>query len=340
MFSLQQSNQLKTIAILMMMFLHLFNRSYENLFQPLVFIGKTPLSYYISLFCDACVPIFAFVSGYGLYYKYQQDEKLYKKTNIKRIKKLYINYWIVLLLFAVLLGLVLNKDGYPGSWSKILLNISGLDPSYNGAWWFFTTYIFFIITSGVWFALLDKINPFLYFSILLVIYFGAFYFRIYKTNLFDNNILNWFHKQSALYFCTLFQFMLGAFALKYKWAHKISFYFQDLKYKNLIIILLIFFLVAVHAIVPNFIIAPFIGVVFIFLFIQFNFSISFKKGLDLFSKHSTNMWLTHMFFYMIFFSDFVYGFKYVPLIFLVLIILCLLSSYVINFINDKIRKTI
>ena len=51
--TLQKSNQLKSIAILMMLFLHLFNRDYTGLFQPLLFVGNQPLSYYISLFCDA-----------------------------------------------------------------------------------------------------------------------------------------------------------------------------------------------------------------------------------------------------------------------------------------------
>ena len=77
--SIQKSNQLKSIAILMMLCLHLFNTDYKGLFQPLIFIGDQPLSYYISLFSDACVPIFAFVSGYGLYYSYVNKKDLYAK---------------------------------------------------------------------------------------------------------------------------------------------------------------------------------------------------------------------------------------------------------------------
>jgi surface polysaccharide O-acyltransferase-like enzyme len=65
--SIQKTNQLKSVAILMMLCLHLFNQDYHGLFQPLLFVGSQPLSYYVSLFCDACVPIFAFVSGYGLF---------------------------------------------------------------------------------------------------------------------------------------------------------------------------------------------------------------------------------------------------------------------------------
>ena len=90
--TIQKSNQLKVIAILMMLGLHLFNRDYKGLFMPLVFIGEQPLTYYISLFCDACVPIFAFVSGYGLYYKYIQTKTEFRKGNYVRLKKLYINY--------------------------------------------------------------------------------------------------------------------------------------------------------------------------------------------------------------------------------------------------------
>lgn len=98
--TIQKSNQLKSIAILMMLFLHLFNRDYTGLFQPLLFVGNQPLSYYISLFCDACVPIFAFVSGYGLYYKFKAADRSYRNENILRLKKLYMNYWIILVIIG------------------------------------------------------------------------------------------------------------------------------------------------------------------------------------------------------------------------------------------------
>ena len=75
--TIHKSNQLKAIAILMMLCLHLFNRDYNGLFTPLFFVGKQPLTYHISLFSDACLPIFAFISGFRLYYKYKQDKEFY-----------------------------------------------------------------------------------------------------------------------------------------------------------------------------------------------------------------------------------------------------------------------
>ena len=338
MLSLQKSNQLKSIAILMMLCLHLFNRDYQGLFQPLLFIGHQPLSYYISLFCDACVPIFAFVSGYGLYFKYTQDKDSYSQGNAERLKKLYVNYWIVLLLFAVLLGLLISKEGYPGTWQKFLLNFTGLHTSYNGAWWFFTTYVLFVLTSSFWFRLLDKLNPYIFVFSLLLTYFVAFYFRVYKTGLFENDILQWLHTQTALYFCTLFQFMLGAFALKYRWHIKVNNRMSRLSNKNWVVIMGVILLIIIHGIVPNFIVAPFTGLGFIFLFLQLDIGKVGDKVLDFFAPHATNMWLIHMFFYMIYFKDFVYSFHYVTLIFLVLVVMCLVSSYVVNYINRSLQQ--
>ena len=338
--SLQKSKQLQAIAILMMLCLHLFNRDYHGLFRPLIFIGKQPLSYYISLFCDACVPIFAFVSGYGLYFKFVNSRKTYRIDNLKRLKKLYINYWIILILFAVLLGWVLGKEGYPGGFQKFLLNFLGLNNSYNGAWWFFTIYLFFVLTSGFWFLLLDKLNPYLFLCILGILYIVAFYFRVYnKTGIFSHDLI-WFHKQLALYFCTLFQFMLGAFALKYDWNRLASKVFARIHYKNAAALLFIILLIIFHSIVPNFIIAPITGLVFILLFLQLNIGEAGNRILDYFTPHYTNLWLIHMFLYMIYFHHFVYGFRYVPLIFLVLIILCLMCSYIVNFLNKKVQNLI
>lgn len=334
----RQSSQLKSIAILMMLCLHLFNRDYKGLFEPLIFVGEQPLSYYISLFCDACVPIFAFVSGYGLYFKYQKDKKNFKNDNFVRLRKLYINYWIIILIFPVALGHALGFEKYPGSATQLLLNLTAIHPTYNGAWWFLTIYILFVLTAELWFYLLDRINPFLLFFALVIIYLVGFYFRVYQTDLFANSVLKWVQNYTALFFCTLFQFMIGGFALKYKWNSFISGYFQRTGYTNLIICLLMIALILFHAVVPNFIIAPFTGLAFIFLYTNLHLSEKIQNGIDFFAPHSTNIWLTHMFFYLIFFPDFIYGFKYPPVIFLILILICVLCSYLINFVNQNVQK--
>lgn len=338
--SFQKSNQLKTIAILMMLCLHLFNRDYTDLFTPHLLIGDQTLSYYVSLFCDACVPVFAFVSGYGLYASYINKSAEYLQKNLLRTKKLYIRYWIVLLLFVVLLGYILGKEGYPGSWQKFILNLTGFVTSYNGAWWYFTIYILFIFSSAFWFCLLEKMHPYLYLGLLFLVYIVAFYFRIYRSQIFSDPILLWIHTEATLYFCTLFQFMLGAFALKYNWQQKVSILFNKVKYRNAIAILGVIALITLHGLVPNLIIAPFTALGFIFLFLQMRLGKMANKVLDYFNPHSTNIWLIHMFFYLIYFKKNIYAPQYPIIVFGWLVFLCLISSYLINFIYNKLEKTI
>ncbi|MHA3060019.1 acyltransferase family protein [Acinetobacter sp. ANC 4636] len=340
MINIYQSNQLKAIAVLMMLCLHLFNTlDYSTLFKPVIFIGKVPLIYYISLFCDACIPIFSFVSGYGLYLKYNKDStENYQKKNLVRIKKLYVNYWIVLILFAVVLGKLINQTNYPGSFLKFFLNFTAINTSYVGAWWFFTTYVLFVVTSRILFTLLDKINGYLFFSILLILYLVAFYFRVYNSEIFHQPTLDWLQRQVSLYFCTIFQFMAGAFFLKYRWDIKSKNIFSMLSYKNLLLILLILLLMIIHAMIPNFIIAPFTGLAFIFIFLEIKKPNILSFFLNFIFPHTTNIWLIHMFIYMVFFKNFIYGFHYPFLIFTALLIICLVSSYIVNFINYRIVK--
>lgn len=336
--TINQSKILQTIAILMMLFLHLFNRSYDELFVPLIFIGKIPLSYYLSLFCDSCVPIFCFVSGYGLYFTYNKNKTSYKKKNLKRIFKLYINYWIILIVFAVFLGLILNKEGMPGSLSKFISNFLAISNSYNGAWWFFFTYMLLIYSSNLVFKLVNKKKPILLLTLSLVFYLLAFYFRIHKPNLFENTFLNWIQQQVCLYGCSLLPFLIGVIAFEYKINTKVSLLFNKIKKKNSVAILGIILLIVIHGIIPNFVLAPFIAVPFIFMFNQIKIPKKIINWLLKLSVHSTNLWLIHMFFYQIYFKEFIYSPKYVGLIFMLLIFCCIISSYLINKLYRPILK--
>lgn len=193
----QQTTELKGIAILMMLFLHLFNRNWEELFRPLIFIGSQPLSYYISLFCDCCVAIYCFCSGYGLYAGYSKDKSHFNHKNRIRIFKLYINYWIIIVLFVFILGgIMLQKWNYIGGFWKILLNIAALDTSYNGAWWFLFTYILLSFLSSYIFLLIENANKCLLIFGLLIFYTFAHFQRFGVYIHFDNIVLNWINYQT------------------------------------------------------------------------------------------------------------------------------------------------
>ena len=301
--SITQSKIIKTIAIIMMLCLHLFNRPYEGLFTPVLFIRKHPLSYFISLFSDACVPIFLF-SGYGLYFKYQKDKQALLKSNGIQLFKLYINYWLVVLLFAVLLGVLLSKEGYPGTFTKFALNFFGLESSYNGAWWFFFTYILLTLTSPFLFKILESFNTWLFIAFVFLFYFVSFYYRIYNSDLFTNPYLAWFFKQFYLIGTSLFPFIVGALVLQKSWHKQFSNRFGALKHKNVAALLGIGILILIHGFIPNFVIAPFLAIPFIFLWNQIALGKYMERFLLWLSDHATNLWLVHMFFYMTYFRIF------------------------------------
>lgn len=329
--TVQQSNRLKAIAILFMLFLHLFNTlDYKGVFTPLVFIGDKPLVYYLSLFGDSCVPIFCFVSGYGLYYKYTRKPESYMQDNMQRLKKIYINYWIILLLFVVALGLVLGRTDFVGPWSRVLFNATGITNSYNGAWWFLFIYICLVLTSPLSFRWVSSGNAYLILAIATVGYLIAFYFRIYRPSTSGNGVFRWLHTELALFGTSFLPFITGAIALSLKWNTRITEVMSRLRFRNLYCFLGILFLVIVHAIIPNFIIAPFIGLPFIYLFLQVSWPRWVSAALDFLAPHATNMWLVHMFFYITYFPAFIFGFRYVPLIYIVLVTCSVLSSYIIN----------
>lgn len=61
--------------------------------------------------------------------------KITQMNITKGILKLYINFWIIILLFVVLLGyLTGNSATYPGNIKTFLLNVTAISVSYNCYW--------------------------------------------------------------------------------------------------------------------------------------------------------------------------------------------------------------
>ena len=87
--------------------------------------------------------------------------------------------------------------------------------------------------------------------------------------------------------------------------------------------------IVTHAFVQSLIIAPIYALITICV-------ISLWRGriieiLKYIGEHSTNIWLIHMFFYTAIFDGFIFRFKYPIIIFVMMLGLGLVASYVINF---------
>ena len=141
----ETSTIIKGIAILMMLFYHLFGRDdLGDLCTPLLYIGNTPLVKYLS---NACYPVsfFMILSGYGLTYCYKRNQ-LSLSIQSKRILKLYVHYWLILLIF-VTIGHFIKPDVYPNDLIHVLANIVGIRCTYNGETWFLLPYAIISLLS-------------------------------------------------------------------------------------------------------------------------------------------------------------------------------------------------
>lgn len=337
-FTKKQMSITKGVAILFMLLLHLFcTKDYIGLFTPLVMIVDTPLIYYFALFGDMCVAIYCFCSGYGLMIGYKNNRENYFRKNLMRIFKLYINFWIILILFVVILGSIMGKsDIYPGSMKDFILTFTAIDPKYNGAWWFLTTYIIFVFVSPFINEVVIKHNLALIIILSLGIYLVGYIQRIMVPIQTDSEVINYILRQAALFGTSQFPYVVGVIFVEKKLHTKISNMFNKIKFKNVLAISLILMMVVAHGFVQTLFVAVFTGIVFIVLFNLIDKPKWLDNVLDYISTHSTNMWLIHMFFYMIYFKDLVFAPKYPVLIFMWLVVLCIIASTIVNIIYKPI----
>lgn len=299
----------KGVSILFMLLLHLFcDKAYEGLYESLIFIGNTPLVYYLALFGDCCVAIYCFCSGYRLMISYKNNKDRYIKNNLIRIFKVYINFWIILILFVVLLGPIMGQtNNLPGDFKNFLLNFTAILPAYNGAWWFFTTYIILVLISPIINKAIIKYNSIVILILSFVFYFISYLQRIKGVIVFNNEILDWGIRQAALFGTSQFPFVVGSIFAQKKIYSKLYNIFQKIKYKNILGIILIVLMIIAHGFIETLFVAVFTGIAFICIFNLIDKPIWLNKLLDYLGDHSTNMWLTHMFFYMIYFKQVVFA---------------------------------
>ena len=339
--SKQQTDYTKGIAIAMMLCLHLFNRDYHGLFTPTFFIGKQPLSYYLALVCDCCVWIYCFCSGYGLYISHQTKPETYAQTNRVRLLKLYLNYWVVLLLFAVVLGTVLGKTiDYPGSWLVFIYNFSSLDSSYNGAWWFLSCYALLVILSPVMFRLLNRLPAYgiLFGSFLL--YVMGYCARIYHPVISEIQLVQLLWHQCFMLANAIFPFVLGALAYRQRWYSRWMQWVAKLPFRTSVLLAIILLLIIAHGFVPSLFVAVFTGVAVVFLFNGLSLSKTAERIFAFLSQHSTNIWLVHLFIFSIFAKEWSYAPQQPLLIFCWVLAWCLLCSYLINWIYLPLQRLV
>ena len=317
-------------AILSMCVLHLFCRLGDDIFgTPLIWISEgRPLVYWFGFFAEICMPTYALCVGYA---QTLMDEagKLSFKTNAVRIKNLMINYWIILALFSVI-GFVSGRtEVIPQSLPNFLKSIVLLH-SYNGAWWFLNTYILILVCYKVFQVPVKKLPP--YVGIIACFIFALAWYLAGHFHLIpvisDNPALEIVLNELRNLANVLPYYWIGGFLCKQKIVSRISKWLSvRVTHQNLLLTAFSLFLFIAVNILSK---AVFAGPCAVVVFITFNLMHKaqwIEKLFIFLGEHSTNIWLTHMFFYAYIFPGLVQRVKYPLFMLLFMLLLCICTSY-------------
>lgn len=327
----------KGIAVLGMVMLHLFCRLGNLPYTPWIWVGEVPLIYYLGLFGDICVPIFCFCSGYAHYLMADIQGSRYQKRLPGKALRFLSNYWIVVVLFS-LLGLVFDRSGQiPGSWKDFAGNMLVVNMNYNGAWWFVSTYLILLVLSPAFAALTKRLNGLVLIAGSFCVYFAAYVFRFNLTVSLPNPVLQWCWEQAILLGTSQFSYAVGMVCRKYGVAGTMR---RWLEGRSALRRMIVFGLPAaaflVHCVEQSLVVAPFTASAVLSGLFLAKLPVWVEKCFLVLGKHSTNIWLVHMFFYHRLFPGFVFTAEYPVLILLLMLAICFTVSAVINWIDRPV----
>lgn len=119
---------------------------------------------YLGWFGKICVSLFFFIGGYGTYLGCADKEY----DIVGKLKKLYVSYWKIFVIFIPIAFLLCsNQPAYcensaiwsrfsSFSWQECWENFVGMSCSYNGEWWFLSSYVFALISFPFLRAVIEK----------------------------------------------------------------------------------------------------------------------------------------------------------------------------------------
>ena len=331
------TKMMQGLSVLAMVTLHLFDTlDYEGKFTPLIHLGGYPLIFYFSQLSDFCVMAFAFCSGYA--HMTQYGKPGYYRRRLIGLLGVYINFWIILMLFSIVSAMIGNGSQMPGSLQSFIGNFTTLHLSYNGAWWYILTYALITFSSPVLLRLskrFGKGKTIAVSGLMIVVYCIGYYerFRLHSSN--------WFIHQAGLYGTTMAEYMMGAIACDRKVFTRLMnlwnrIFRNKLADRTVTALLLILLLWGRTKVVPSFFAAPISGFILLFLFQKAYKPDWFRKCFLTLGNNSTNIWLTHMFFYLYVFTGLVFAAKYPILILMFMLAITMAVSLIINAIHKPL----
>lgn len=335
----QDSQAIKGIAIWLMLIHHLFYSADTFRGMPVeFFILDTNTAISIAQCAKICVPLFVFVTAYGLTAKYNsvnQSRHMFEAETTKRYVNLMIPFWVVFLIMQIICNVVgectisqTYGEGY-GAMLYIVIDALGLacgfqTPTLCVTWWYMSLATLLIFIVPILWRGVVQFGYIFFFPALLLFQFVEWdgYFDyivvailgviVYERNIFDAFIKTykgnkWLHSIGALSMAVIVLVICGIIFVK-----------TGYEFKQTI------FCCSVLAIV----------------YIQKKFLCKLERLTRIlahFGKHSMNIFLIHPFIIAVFFHKEIYSLKYGILILLSAMVISLICSYIVELLKKVIK---
>ena len=337
-FSKEDTYCLKNTAIILMIIHHMFlfhNRLEEGIiYQAYLKWNNIYIIHIIAGSGKLCVAIFLFLSGYGTYLQYKQFGGVWQ-FYFNKIKKVYIMYWISLLVF-VPIRLLINHE--TTTFYEVVNNLCGIEFTFNGEIWFIRPFVICMVLFPILVKMIDNkydnilIDFFIVITIdvlakdVLLNIRGLQFFSLYA----ESRYANW-SKEVLLYFSS---FLMGSMFAKHDLLSKCKRYMLEKnKYYRIFLgsICVWFSLYYQFFCGENYMYLISLGFIYGIIMIFAQNSI-LKRIFVYCGKRSTFMWLVHSYFCYYCFQKYIYALKIDILVFLI----CYLSSLLASIFLEKL----
>lgn len=357
--SKENTERIKGIAIFLMVIHHTTLSQQENSpFYPIIPASSFYLEYYLCVISKLCVALFAFTSGYGLFYV-NGNSPLFR-PQFRRILTFMKTYWVSMIVTIVVLYII---GSMPAGFStkQLVLAVAGFDNRLNGPWWYVGIYLLFLLCLPLTNYLLKNRSIYIFTISFLLYLISAnamnkfFYSHLSKT-IFGKVV--YFGPYLVHFYYWQFIIVIGYLIAKHKLFSKMYSFFnervsQKLKiplYSFLMIFLIIVKFAYIHFAVPSISGSPRNTIVDVLyganvdffmvpLFVFFTVQMMSGKNriLGFLGHHSTNIWLIHGLVILVLVKDF--GFiKFYPLVLLIIVAISIIYSFFADFIVSFIKK--
>ncbi len=323
------SSGLKGVAILLMLFLHLFNNPARDAGMGyLLSVDGRPLCWWLSRFCSVCVPLYMFLSGYGLWIIHRRGGRM---RNGRRVLLLWLNVAVVGVLFypwsALRPELHWRFDA-----AGIMATFTGFNP-YNAEWWFLFPWVFVCLLSPWVFRLMERWGTLRVLLLSFAVYFGLRYaIQWYGADRLVVGSAR-FAYEAMQVAILLFPFLLGSAAAR----HGVLVLFKNFRCGAKAIVVLLMTIVALVRIylIPIGIFDPVIAAFVCCVAVMFPLS-----GLAVVGRESTHMWLCHTFFCAYYLPHWFDALHIPVLMFAVLVLVSYASSRVLTWAYRPLRRRV